>query len=175
MNTPTWLHPLLHNQALLSVLLTSGLFVFWLVVHLAASWIGFKRPDRAFATDTWLYRERTFERQGRIYERLGIKSWKQRLPEGDALVKDGFRKKHLPPGRLTAAYVNKFCVESRRAEWVHWLALVPGPLFFFGGHVVLGVSMTAYALLANLPCIIAQRYNRQRLQRMQRRHEKRLT
>lgn len=166
LKSPIAYSPLFANHTFLTLLLTSALFAFWFAVHLGASWIGFKRPDRTFAKDSWLYRERRFERSGHIYERIGVRRWKNNLPEGDALVKDEFRKKHLPHGRLTVDYLDKFCIESRRAEWVHWLAALPGPLFFVGGHIGLGTAMTAYALIANAPCIIAQRYNRFRLQRV---------
>lgn len=160
------IHRLFLSHLFLSILVSSGLFTFWLFVHLLASWTGYRMSDRYFREDNWLYRSRTFELTGHLYEKLGIRKWKQRLPEGDALVKDGFRKKYLPGGKLTIDYIQRFCIESRRAEWVHWLAFLPGPLFFFSGNVPLGTAMTVYALLANLPCIMAQRYNRIRLTRV---------
>jgi len=157
---------LLTSRLVRSILLTSGIIVFWLVVHLGASLLGFRMNDRHFEHDSWLYKIRPFERSRRLYRLLRVHQWKDRLPEGDALVKGGFRKKHLMSGPLTADYLNQFCIESRRAEYVHWIAMSPGPLFFLSGNIAVGVSMTLYATLANLPCILAQRYNRERLQRV---------
>ncbi|MCY0901041.1 MAG: glycosyl-4,4'-diaponeurosporenoate acyltransferase [Firmicutes bacterium] len=157
---------LLASRLVRSFLLTSGIIFFWLVVHLGASLLGFRMADRHFEHDSWLYKIRPFERSRRFYRFLRVHQWKDRLPEGDALVKDGFRKKHLMSGPLTTDYLDKFCIESRRAEYVHWIAMAPGPLFFLSGNIAVGVSMTLYAALANLPCILAQRYNRERLQRV---------
>lgn len=160
---------LLSNRLVLSMLLTTGIILFWFIVHVGASLIGFHMRDAHFARDSWLYVARRFEQSGRIYRWLGVRHWKDHLPEGDALAKGGFRKKHLPPGPLTISYLERFCLESRRAEFVHWLAALPGPLFFLSGNAAVGASMTLYAVLANLPCIIAQRYNRARLTRLRER------
>ena len=67
------------------------------------------------------------------------------------------------------AGLHRFAAETRRAERVHWVLLGCGPLFFLWNPFPLGLAMLAYALVANLPCIVIQRYNRARLDRIGRR------
>ncbi len=60
--------------------------------------------------------------------------------------------------------LDRLVVETRRAEVVHWL--VPAPIVVmpaWNPAWVIGV-MAAYAVAANAPCVIVQRYNRARLQ-----------
>ena len=67
------------------------------------------------------------------------------------------------------AELDRFARETRRGELVHWCAIGALPLFSLwntpGGMLV----NASYALVANLPCIIAQRYNRARIARLLRR------
>jgi hypothetical protein len=53
--------------------------------------------------------------------------------------------------------------ETRRAERVHWLILLAFPVEAALHDGVILIPMAAYAVVANLPCIAAQRYNRGRL------------
>ncbi|MBK8650664.1 MAG: hypothetical protein IPN23_02960 [Elusimicrobia bacterium] len=50
-------------------------------------------------------------------------------------------------------------------ELAHWLAMTAAP-FFLWNRPWVGGLMAAYALAGNLPCVIAQRYNRARLARL---------
>ena len=66
-------------------------------------------------------------------------------------------------GKSTArdsSYLAQFLLETRRAELAHWCMLCCLPLFFLWNPPWACLVMTAYALAANLPCILAQRYNR---------------
>lgn len=99
------------------------------------------------------------------YERLlAIKRWKDRLPDGASWFEGGFAKAELR--RRDPRHLREFLRETWRGELCHWNVLAFIPLFFlwnpWWGDLVIGV----YALAANLPCILVQRYNRQRLQRV---------
>src|SRR5438132_1706658 len=80
-----------------------------------------RRPTAAFAGDSWLYRQRGFERGGRLYERLMIKRWKDRLPEAGALFTGGTSKRSLRT--RDREVLERFVVETRRAEWTHWVIM----------------------------------------------------
>jgi glycosyl-4,4'-diaponeurosporenoate acyltransferase len=59
----------------------------------------------------------------------------------------------------------KFLHESCRAELTHWLAIPPFIVFgLFTPPAALPI-MFVYALAVNMPCILAQRYNRPRIQK----------
>jgi glycosyl-4,4'-diaponeurosporenoate acyltransferase len=62
--------------------------------------------------------------------------------------------------------LNRFVTETRRAEATHWVLLAAGPLFLLWNPWGLGLVMIAYAVVANVPCLVVQRYNRARLLRV---------
>jgi glycosyl-4,4'-diaponeurosporenoate acyltransferase len=60
----------------------------------------------------------------------------------------------------------RLAIETRRAELVHWALMACGPLFFFWNPPALGSAMLLFAVAANGPCIVIQRFNRLRLLRL---------
>jgi len=139
-------------------------FAAWLVIHIGISVIALHRPDRPFEKDSWLYRIRDWEQGGLFWQkRCAVRRWKAFLPDGGALFKKGFAKKHLQA--TDPVYLAAFIRESRRAEWTHWLTIPFALLFFLWNPPSVGVFMIVYALAVNLPCIVAQRFNRPRLQK----------
>jgi len=137
----------------------------WLVVHLGVAWAVTQLDARRFDPTARLFRERAFERGGLSYQRVfRIESWKRLLPDGARLFHRGFRKKRL--ASRSPEYLARFRVETCRSELAHWLVAACAPLFFLWNSVGVGCVMLAYAVLANLPCILAQRYNRCRLNRV---------
>ena len=132
----------------------------WAVIHSATGYAVHRLPLHRLQHDSWLLRPRSFERDGRLYERLGIRRWKDRLPEAGALFAGGVSKRHLP----TAAEggLPRFIAETRRAELGHWLAMAGGPLFVLWNPPAVAVVMMVYAVAVNAPFIAIQRYNRLR-------------
>jgi glycosyl-4,4'-diaponeurosporenoate acyltransferase len=136
----------------------------WPVIHIAVSAWATRWPAARFDPAAPLYRERAWERGGALYERLfRIRAWKRRLPDAGALFPGGFRKSTLA-GR-DAAYLDRFARETCRGELVHWITLAFAPLFFAWNPPWAMAVMAAYGVLANVPCILAQRYNRIRMAR----------
>jgi len=112
-----------------------------------------------------------WERGGKTYRSaLRIKKWKRLLPDGIGVFKGGFKKKHLE--NAGAAYLERCILETCRAEFTHWVILVLAPIFFVWNEWWIGLIMVAYGLATNVPCIIAQRYNRMRLQGMYARYSR---
>ena len=140
----------------------------WVLIGFVTGY-GWHRVDPArLATDGWLTRPRRWEADGRWYQRrLHIRSWKDRMPEKGDLFRGGFSKRHLTD--RSTEHLERFAVETRRAELVHWSNLVAGPLFLIWCPPVIGAAMVAFGVVAHLPLICIQRYNRQRLQAMLRR------
>jgi glycosyl-4,4'-diaponeurosporenoate acyltransferase len=146
----------------------------WAVVALdIAVWgtwsalVGFwahRRPVSAFDRDTWLYRVRSFEQGGRVYERLRIRRWKDRLPEAGGLFTGGFSKRSVRTRDRDV--LERFVVETRRAEWTHWTIMLISPVFVLWNPIWVVPVMVSYALAANGPCLVVQRYNRARLARL---------
>lgn len=100
----------------------------------------------------------------RNYERfLAIKRWKDRLPDGASWFQGGFPKAALQ--RRDRQHLARFLQETWRGELCHWAALALIPIFFLWNPWWGDLVIALYALAANLPCILVQRYNRLRLQR----------
>lgn len=133
----------------------------WPVIQLGLAWLFTQFPVAWFNPR----RTRAAEHEERFYERcLGIKRWKDRLPDAARWFGGGFAKGSLA-GR-DADYLGRFIRETWRGELCHWCALGCAPVFFLWNPLWADLVMTTYALLANLPCILAQRYNRARLHRL---------
>ena len=136
----------------------------WPLIHLTIGTIILRLPSDLFAEDTWLTAQRRWERQGRLYrDWLAIRKWKPLLPDGAPWM-GGFAKRTLHARE--SAYLARFVLETRRAEIAHWCMFACLPLFFLWNPPWARVIVTAYAVAANLPCIIAQRYNRIALERV---------
>jgi glycosyl-4,4'-diaponeurosporenoate acyltransferase len=137
--------------------------VAWGAWSALAGYVAHRRPASSCARDTWLYRLRRHEGRALYERRLHIKRWKDRLPEAGALFTGGFSKRSVRT--KDRATLERFVVETRRAEWAHWLIMAATPFFLAWNPWWVEPFLVVYALAANLPCLLVQRYNRLRLER----------
>jgi glycosyl-4,4'-diaponeurosporenoate acyltransferase len=148
------------NHALLA-LIDAGVWAVW---STACGYTAHRIPERYVGRDNAVTRLRGFERDGRFYERtLRIKRWKDRLPEAGALFRGGVSKRHV--GGHDRGHLERFAAATRRAELAHYPILAFGPVFFAFNPWWLALVMVGYAVVANVPCILVQRYNRARIVR----------
>ena len=133
----------------------------WMVMQTSAALLCLKVPDRYLTPDSFLFRMRRWERDGEVYNRiLRVSRWKKFLPDGAAATKNGYRKKNMTD--FSRENLDRFVIESCRAELSHMLAVLPFWVFgFFAPSYVIPI-MFVYALAVNLPCVLVQRYNRPR-------------
>jgi glycosyl-4,4'-diaponeurosporenoate acyltransferase len=138
----------------------------WPILHIAIGFITLRVPPHIFARDIWLTAPRPWEQDGDMYRNwLAVRKWKYLLPDAAPWL-GGFAKKKV---RIrNPAYLAQFLIETRRAEISHWCMLGCLPIFFIWNPPWARWIMTAYALAANIPCILVQRYNRFALSRMAR-------
>jgi glycosyl-4,4'-diaponeurosporenoate acyltransferase len=133
----------------------------WLVIQLCLAWgftkmpVDWFQPGKAFG----------WERGGHFYEVVfRIKGWKDHLPDAARWFGGGFAKGKLADA--DPAYLQRFVRETWRGELCHWSALCFTPVFFLWNPCWGDWIIVSYALAANLPCILVQRYNRLRLRRL---------
>ncbi len=137
-------------------------FVLWAVLGLVAMEITFLIPDSFYRVDNWMFKTYAWEKDGVIYEKLfKVKKWKHLLPDGARYVKRGYRKKNLQDS--SKENLELFVLETCRAELTHVLGALPFWVFGFFIEPEGVLIMLGYAIIANLPCILVQRYNRIRL------------
>jgi len=113
-------------------------------------------------------RLRAMEEGGTWYrDRLQIDRWKDRLPEAGAGFAGGYAKRTI--GSSDARELERFVVETRRAEHAHWgMAAGVAVTTLWNPWWAAPINL-AVAAGSNLPCIAVQRYNRARLTRLLRR------
>lgn len=137
----------------------------WGVFHAATGYAAHRLTGARLSHDGWGLRARPFESGGRLYRRwLKIHRWKDRLPEAGALFAGGVSKRALPATDRDGLQL--FVRETRRAELAHWWALWCGPLFALWNPPLATALLVTYGVLANLPFILIQRYNRFRAERL---------
>lgn len=139
------------------------------VVYLAclgfASFIfGRLLPKGIFHADRFPWRSFRFERGGRVYDRLKIRAWQNKVPDMSRVL-----PKLMPAKRLeqnSPDTLPRMVAETCVAELTHALLglLGFGCLLFWPG--VGGAIVSVLFLLGNLPFIFIQRYNRPRLARL---------
>lgn len=136
----------------------------WFTTHIIISLLSANIPDIYFQHNK-LFKTFKFERSGKIWNELfKVKKWKSFLPDGSILIKNSYSKSELKDFRIST--LNKLIIEMRRAEFTHWISILPLPLFFlFNPHYGRWIN-ALYALVSNLPFIITQRYNRPKLEKI---------
>lgn len=135
--------------------------VIWIAIHIGSGYLAHRMPRAWFDPGAPLYRLRRFERGGSIYRALGVRRFKDRLPEAGGFFTGGFSKRYLAVRE--PAYLERYLAETCRAEASHWISASLSLTFFLWNPWYVGVIMVAYGLLTNLPFIFVQRYNRPRI------------
>ena len=90
-----------------------------------------------------------------------IRKWKRWIPDGASWFRGGFPKRSLES--MYPGYLRAFAVETWRGEACHWTAMALCCIPFLWNPWWGCAVIAAYALFANVPCILIQRHNRHRL------------
>lgn len=131
--------------------------ILWAFFHLVGAKLAMVLPDSYFEKPLPKKEIHAPVRMFIFEKILFVKVFKKYLPDGGSMFKGGFKKKHLKEHNLT--YYEKFLRETRRAEWTHYVQMLPAPIFFLFNPLWVGYFMIGYAVIANMPCIITQKYN----------------
>jgi len=124
-------------------------------------------PKGLFRADRFPFRSCAFEKDGRIYKKLGVHRWQNSLPDMSRILPALIPAKSMKT--LHKEGLERMLQETCVAELIHVLLMLTGlwclRLWPGAGGAVVSV---ANALL-NLPFVIIQRYNRPRLLRLRQR------
>ncbi|MCI2774320.1 glycosyl-4,4'-diaponeurosporenoate acyltransferase [Staphylococcus petrasii] len=147
-------------------LLKLGIFhsIYWFTTQMVLASVGTKLPHTFFTKYSQLFKSFSWEKEGKIWNDLfKINKWKHYIPEGSQLNQNIYNKKQLTSFNLNDLHT--MIIEMRRAEFVHWLSMLP-VLAFLKVPTYIKIINVSYVILANLPIIITQRYNRPRLEKV---------
>lgn len=142
------------------------------VLGILSHFVGQALPRARFSAESFPYRTADWENGGRVYEKLGIKHWKDALPDMSRIMPDMVKKKLTGQNREQGMDV--LIAETCVAECVHyWLIVLSLGIFLFwrGGWAL--VFWLVYNILGNVPFILIQRYNRPRLVLLEQRRKRR--
>ncbi len=111
------------------------------------------------------YQPCKWEKNGGWYSKvLKINKWKDLIPQ--YVTKGGFSKEHFGKLQLDLKYIDRFILETCRAEWAHSLyPLVIIPLLLLNKPLT-GIIISAIVVVFSFLVVSIQRYNRFRLQRI---------
>ncbi len=149
--------------------------VYVAVIGILAHYIGESMPRGWFSENKFPYRIYAFEKNGRIYEKIGIRSWKTKLPDMSRIMRD------MLPKRVTfdatSESVGALLKETCVAEFIHQCLCVLSIGIYFIWKNSTGVVLMFVFIFCNIPFILIQRYNRPHLtslkNRLKKREEKR--
>ena len=123
-------------------------------------------PQKWIRPEAGWFRSFAFEKDGTVYEKLGIRKWHKRLPDMSRILPF-----MMPAKNLSGSYEERLPVMIREtcvAEVVHLaLSILALPCLWIWPGIG-GVTVTVIFALLNLPFVLIQRYNRPRLIRLQR-------
>lgn len=133
------------------------------LVHFGLSWLFTKLPIQWFRAESYLFSVRAWESR-EMYDRLfRLRVWKGILPDAGPWF-GGFAKKQL--GSAEPDFLARFVAETCRSEGAHWAQWLVISGFVLWTPMPWAWVILIYAPLSNLPCILLQRQNRIRLQRI---------
>ncbi len=122
-------------------------------------------PKSLFHGDRFPFRPFRWERDGAVYNRLGVRKWKEKVPDMSVILPKLMPSKKLPK-EPSPAHIELMIRETCVAEWIHGLLCVLGFGCVFLWKGAWGWIASVLYFLGNIPDIIIQRYNRPKLTRI---------
>lgn len=138
-------------------------FVYLAATGFAAFLFGRILPKQWFRYDRFPYRIWNFEKGGRIYEAVGIRRWKDIVPDMSRIFTKIMPPKKLP-GVMTAKKAEEMLQETCVAEFIHTMLCVTGLACLGLWRGAGGRIFYAVYVLGNIPFNLIQRYNRPKLE-----------
>ena len=128
------------------------------VLGILSHFIGEALPRRWFNPDAGLYAPRKWEKGGKIYDKIHVHTWKNRVPDMSKIAPRMVRKSI----RLTdgSAAVDRLVQETCVAEMVHLLLMLLSFIIYWICPDLRGAIAAVVYGLSHVPFIIIQRYNR---------------
>lgn len=127
-------------------------------------------PACVFDIKAWR-RTFKFEKNGAFYEYyLKITMWKDLIPQFSKMFHFGYKKDRIPVKDIS--HYEMFVIETIRAEITHILLIIFSPLYYTAIPKGWATFAVAASVIANIPCMAIQRYNRIRIMKIISRLEK---
>lgn len=141
-------------------------FILMITWHLVILIVSVNIRSSFFDPAKPFYVSQKWEKNGNFYiKKLHIKKWKDFLPQ--YVAKGGFSKRHLESdSKFNEKYINVFIIETCRAEWNHFMCSLYFIISLLINSLFYAIVFSIIPLIANMPFIAIQRYNRIRLKKL---------
>ena len=128
-----------------------------------AFFIGEKLPREKFDPEKFPFKCAKWEKEGKIYDNLGLRYWKTHVPDMSKYFPRAFSKQ----GNFSRdpAHLRRLVQETCSAEAVHWTLIALSFVFPILMDELGGLAMVLY-IIGNLASIVIQRYNRPRIMKI---------
>ncbi|MFQ3708756.1 glycosyl-4,4'-diaponeurosporenoate acyltransferase (plasmid) [Staphylococcus equorum] len=112
--------------------------------------------------DIIYFRSLDFEKEGQLWQKLfKVQYWKNQLPDGQRINSNIVSKAAFDTSSNTHE-VSQFILETRRAGPSISIFYITAIAFLNSSKSIKIINLV-YVIVANVPCIIVQRYNRPKL------------
>lgn len=131
------------------------------IIGIAAFFIGEGLPRSLYNYRRFPFKCYAWEKEGRIYEKLGVRWLKTHSIDMSSIMPRAFPKQNTMS--RDKAHLERLVQEMCNAELVHWVLTLLSPVFWLLIEGWYGVAITIGYALSNLGDIMIQRYNRPRI------------
>lgn len=135
--------------------------IYLIVTGIISFVLGRILPKAWFKEETIPFRLFSFEKEGKIYKKIGIHKWQNKVPDMSRIFKN-----IMPAKKMEKDLQNKLprmIQETCVAEFIHLLLCFLGLYCIRLWDGIGGYMIAILNILGNLPFILIQRYNRPRL------------
>lgn len=139
--------------------------IFLIAIGVLSLFLGKEIPRKWVKPESFPFCCYEWEDDGKIYEKIKIKQWKDKLPDASRYLKSMITKE-ITSTHMTSQALERLIYESCIAEADHWVLMLAG---FGCVHIWEGTGGFVMAVLwaiGNLPFAIIQRYNRPNMKRV---------
>lgn len=144
---------------------TKGYFIncvlYLAIVGFGGFLVGLILPRKLFNSEIFPFKSFKFESNGRIYEKLKIRKWKDKLPDMSTFVK--FMVPKTFDIASDATCLKRLIDESCVAELIHFVLIICGLYCKIIWNSSGGTILCIMWIMGNLPYIIIQRYVRPKM------------
>ena len=131
------------------------------IIGITAYFIGESLPRSIYDYRRFPFKCYKWERNGQIYEKLGVRWLKTHSIDMSSIMPKAFPKQNTMS--RDKAHLERLVQEMCNAELVHWVLALMSPVFWLLIEGWYGVAISIGYALSNLGDVMIQRYNRPRI------------
>lgn len=123
--------------------------------------IGEALPRKWFSENRFPYIDFVWEKKGKVYDKLKIKKWKNKLIDMSKIFSSMIPK--AVSFDVTPAQIQALIKETCVAEFIHYILCFTSGGVYFIYNDLMGILVWILCIIGNIPFILIQRYNRPHL------------